>query len=140
MQQGTGGSTIKDVKAISGQPESVSSTAVKGFKVKSYSYLTLLFWCNSVIKRLSLRQFRVLNGTGAAISYRLKHLIVWKTAVLTVLSLMLMVNLTDWVKMWFWVRKMSPQFTSLELKLRMLVQVPVFRLLMISWYLKRKLI
>ena len=76
MQQGTGGSTIKDVKAILGQPESVSSTAVKGFKVKSYSYLTLLFWCNSVIKRLSLRQFRVLNGLAAAISYRLKHLIV----------------------------------------------------------------
>ena len=76
MQQGTGGSTIKDVKAILGQPELVSSTAVKGFKVKSYSYLTLLFWCNSVIKRLSLRQFQVLNGLAAAISYRLKHLIV----------------------------------------------------------------
>lgn len=38
MQQGNGGSTIKDVKGILGQPESVSSTAVKGFKVKSYSW------------------------------------------------------------------------------------------------------
>ena len=38
MQQGNGGSTIKDVKGILGQPESVSSTAVKRFKVKSYSW------------------------------------------------------------------------------------------------------
>lgn len=38
MQQGNGGSTLKDVKNILGQPNSISSTEVKGFKVKSYSW------------------------------------------------------------------------------------------------------
>ena len=37
MQQGNGRSTLKDVKNILGQPNSISSTEVKGFKVKSYS-------------------------------------------------------------------------------------------------------
>ena len=39
MQQGNGGSTLKDVKNILGQPNSISSTEVKGFKVKSYSWI-----------------------------------------------------------------------------------------------------
>ena len=38
MQQGNGGSTLKDVKNILGQPNSISATEIKGFKVKSYSW------------------------------------------------------------------------------------------------------
>ena len=134
MQQGNGGSTIKEVKGILGQPESVSSTAVKVFKVKSYSWtkfdtaiLVQFSHKKAIIKTVSgFKWARSSNKLSLKAFNSLKDGSSYSTVVNAYGE---PDGLSENVVLG---KKMSPQLTSLELKLRVLVQVPVFHLLTIS--------